>query len=740
MCEKPSESASIQDQEKNGSKNLVPTEEQQGQSINDATETTIQPLPGDSVKAPSDREEVKSALQAMGVAFIEKDGTTQLQKSLQFHLRKNHPLHQHLKKLKVKQLKSIYSLLCPDEEPVTKDFGRKLRFRLAEHCFNTFPESPLGYLQQKLKEESMAKDATTPEESKHAPMQDLYPTKAQESNVVPMEIANDDATVQKEKPMIVGNPPKKPKLEVQRPVSYQSKKDIFPRLTMASDPEFRKYVETYGNKDKWWPPPEDTTLEKTFKRMTLDEVHAKDYIYYLFDPLNEDWHEIDTSTKVAKSLSKSEVLDKYLFWGYEWSDDWTSSKLKKNLEALLRRDHPLHDFIDQKMNNDLQTKVYRYLKGDLPDYLQGRPSLLKEKLAEACFDKNPESPLAMMYHSLEMVAINTVNAMKKDPEKPGVENWSVVIAENTSLEELSNACRNLHLVVPQNADSNLLKQKLELFLKEKHPIRAYIKGKERSHAEEFFDMAYYLALKKKLTYNQIKTFKLQAKVIADFCIEDNPESPFDAMYDLWVDTKALMEKRKFDYPLTPQTATKEEIMEKLAKMRVPFDPEESKESLFEALNYQEAYEHPVSSSMAKLKRHELERMCQSLAVKRRYRMNADQLRTELGAQIFQRSPQAPYHLFNQIYTAAKRPRDIAEAWRGIPLVNSHNTCYLTAAVNGILSIRKIRDTIGEPVAEQDEAEPDVFTQGEKNILQSNESNVLFEKFSFYIFRFEKNQG
>ena len=375
----------------------------------------------------------------------------------------------------------------------------------------------------------------------------------------------------------------------------------------------------------------------------------------------------------------------------------------------------MNDFIQQKINNDLQTKVYRYLKGDLPDYLQGRPSLLKEKLAEACFDKKPESPLGIMYHSLEMVAMNTVNAMKKNGEKPDVDNWSVVIAENTSIEELSNACRNLHLTVPKNPDMDQLKTKLEKFLKDKHPIRAFIKNLENhENSDDIYEMAYYLALKKTLSYNQIRTFKQQAKVIADFCIGDNPESPFDALYDLWVDTKELMEKRRYDYAITPETATKDEITEKLTKMRIPFKRHWTKERIYEDLYHQECYEHPVSSFMAKLKRDELVRMCQTLQIPRCHRLNAAQLRTELATQIFDKSPEAPYKLFNKIYTTVKQTRDPAQAWRGIPLVNSGNTCYLTATVNGILSIRKIRNNLEDP-------EQNDFIEGEywnNNVMNS----------------------
>ena len=101
-----------------------------------------------------------------------------------------------------------------------------------------------------------------------------------------------------------------------------------------------------------------------------------------------------------------------------------------------------------------------------------------------------------------------------------VDNWSVVIAEHISMEELSNACRNLHLTVPKNPDMDQLKTKLEKFLKEKHPIRTFIKDLEdHENSGDFYEMAYYLALKKTLSYNQMRTFKQQAKVIADFCID-----------------------------------------------------------------------------------------------------------------------------------------------------------------------------------------------------------------------------
>ena len=444
-----------------------------------------------------------------------------------------------------------------------------------------------------------------------------------------------------------------------------------------------------------WPPPFQETMEETFRKMAffkhLNESNVKNYVDHFFRVFAWDhWDFNDYSTKVGKAAKREKLIQRLDHMCYSYSETDTTAALRKNLETNLRKNHDSHEFIKRKLNNDLQMKVYRSMRGDLPDYLCKRPALLRQKLAEACFEKEPETPLGCMYDNIEMVAKETYKLVKENGLEPVTDNWNVVVSEDISMDELTVQCKKLGLTVPKDPDYNRLKEKLKTVLKEKHPIRKFVLDlQNHKDVHEVALMAQYL--KNRDQRLNFRTFRQQAKVISDWSIKTNPEAPFNALYELWQDVKDLEVRRQQDYKLTLSSASKAEIISKLNELKVQFHPDDAKENLHEALTKQEIQEHPVSQHLNAMRRQDLVKMSQTLKIQKCHRMNADGLRTVIAAKIFNDGPQAPLEEFKKVQNAMTHSTNASDGWRGVRLVNVAKTAYLNSALNGILSIKSIRN-------------------------------------------------
>ena len=639
-----------------------------------------------SVVAPKDRKAAQLALRAIDPQANIELATKRLQNSLEKHLRQRHPIHDFLNQQSVNSLRVALQSLLPSKS--TPKSGRDIKNALASFCFKKAGTSPLTYLRKEL-DKIAGNDAFS------------LASKQQQKN----HDAEEKTST---------NEPDKSIQATERQTESHEKDDGFEIVSEAERHQALRefyHVDLTDDSAIIWPPPFGESIEDTFRKLAqkkcLRESYVKDYVDSLFNPNSWQGSEFkDRSIQVGKTARREKVMDRLDFNGFPYSQTDTTAALRKNLAKNLKEKHDIHDFIDFKLNNDLQMKVYRQLKGDLPDYLAKRPAFLRQKIAEACFDAQPRSPIACLLDSLEVVAMNTYKLVKENGSEPVDDNWSTVIPDDISMNELKAGCKKWGLTVPIDPDFNKLKEKLEKVLVEKHPIRKFVLDlQHHTDAHEVVEMA--KLLKQRNDSLKIRTFKQQAKAIADYCIATAPNGPFEALDELWVEVQELLERRHQDYSLTSGDASKDDIVAKLTGLRVQFDPEDSRETLLGKLTEVEISEHPVTHQLNTMKRTELVKMSQTMKIVRLYRLNADGLRKEISARIFNERPEAPLDLFKTIENAVKMANVASDGWRGIRLFNRGNTCYLNSDMNGLLSIKAIRNGL-------DTMQEDPFTSGTNN--------------------------
>ena len=376
------------------------------------------------------------------------------------------------------------------------------------------------------------------------------------------------------------------------------------------------------------------------------------------------------------------------------------SNLKKNLDKALRKKHPINDFIMQLTK--AETWEISFQLG-LEVGEEAKKKDIRTPLLNKVCDLAPMTPIDFLKNLKELCCKPEVtfpnfckDILQKIQDK---EDFSILLNENIPRSEYIKLIENFDMSCAPNTSEENLEKKVTNVLKAAHPVRELLNTLNIKMTEE---IGHLIGVNVKG-----KKEETAKNLIAEKIFSLHSEQPLRAYENYLskakynpVDSILKEVKNNSDYSLlVVDSLSRPAIKELLTRLNIQINERLSTKTHRDKLKIVLKEEHTVSKQLNKCEYSYVYGICRGLGdvISKEKFVLASTLRKALCDYIFQNQPDSPLAyfkvLFKQFLAREMPTSKVLPYFRGYPLLNQANHCYVNASINGLMSVDYVRKKI-----------------------------------------------
>ena len=424
---------------------------------------------------------------------------------------------------------------------------------------------------------------------------------------------------------------------------------------------------------------------------------------------------VDFSLEISPSIAINELDEALnLLNASSKAKRKTGHNLRKQLKAALKKAHPINQFILQLTQSQVLEICKRLgvVNGNHKKDIRG---LLLDRICELA----PKSPIICLKNFQDScckdTGIDVEFSKRKIEEIQNRDDFSVILNKNTPrseyvkfLESFDKSC------APNTTDEKLEKAVLNT-LKTLHPLKGALNILE---PQELINLAKMIGI----DVNG-KTKGVAKNMIIARIFDLHPDKPLTEYENYLLKANhgvvdEIMKTLNTDFSiLSIENLSRTCTLEIMKKLELQVNEKHATRVLKDKVRVILKEQHPVTKLVKGTEYKHIYRICVGLGdvISKEHFVLASSLRKALCEYIFTTEPTSPYAYFKALFLKFLGRPDAATAmtpvFRGYPLANQANHCYVNATINGLMAVNHVRR--------------DIHSRDNKNPLETYLSNLSF---------------